>query len=576
VSAELPAAAEVAPAAPPARRTRVALVTTPPAVFSGIGDYTRHLLPYLREHCEVELFVDPAQRDRSWPGEERVRGADELAPREFDQIVYQLGNERAHAFMAPLVRALGGTVVQHDWVLFDLALTAFPALARGGLKGHALALREGGLQAARVYARNWRERRHARLRPAPVPEVAGLDGALLAGWHEPEPEGRWTADRAFVRLPARGIEEVELELHADPGRSVTVLEGVRVLASGTGELRFRPEQKDEPALCIATEGIRVGPEQRRHGDARRLGVFVRRIAWRGESSGELDLAGPCALREVPVTLSRDRFLLPLNRSIVRFADAFVAHSEYVKRRILAERNAPTPVAVVHHGSERRWRDEERRATRARLGLAGPWLDAFLVTSFGGVQPHKRVDQALRALARARSERADLRLVLAGSLSGDFDARALARSLGIEEAVHFTGFVPEELGWEWLHAGDVALNLRGPTSGGTSGGIFQAFSMGRPVIASDAAEQQELPDACVVKVPLGAGEVESLARVLVSLRDDPARRRALEAAVRRFVDEHCHWSIVAQRYAACLASFPHARSARKRLIAAARAREPRTR
>ena len=32
---------------------RIALITTPPGVRSGIGDYTRHLLPSLRERAEV-------------------------------------------------------------------------------------------------------------------------------------------------------------------------------------------------------------------------------------------------------------------------------------------------------------------------------------------------------------------------------------------------------------------------------------------------------------------------------------------------------------------------------------------
>ncbi len=550
---------------------KVALVTTPSSVRSGIGDYARHLLPYLREHCEVELFVDPTLAERGFEGE-TARGADALESRAFDQILYQLGNEQSHAFMARMVRAIGGTVMQHDWVLFDLALAAFPALARGGLKGHALALREGGLQQARAYARNWLDRRRARLHPAPPRDVEEQAGTILCGWHEPEPAGRWTADHAFVRIPCRGVEEIELELHVDSGRRVAILEGGALLARGAGSHRLRPARADEPVLRITTEGIRVGDEQRRHGDARRLGVFVRRIAWRSAAGpGELDLAAPCVLRETAVTLARDRFRLPLNRSIVRFADAFLVHSEYVKERILAERNAPTPIGVVHHGSERRWRDADRRETRARLGLSGPWLDSFLVTSFGGVQPHKRVDRALQALALARAQRGDVRMVLAGSLSGEFDPRAMVRNLRLEEAVHFTGFVPEELGWEWLHAGDLALNLRGPSSGGTSGGIFQAFSTGRPVIASDAAEQRELPDSCVVKVPLGAGEVETLARVLVELRDDPARRAQLEAAARRFVEEECHWSIVAQRYAEHLASFPRARGARRSLIATARAR-----
>jgi glycosyltransferase involved in cell wall biosynthesis len=320
-------------------------------------------------------------------------------------------------------------------------------------------------------------------------------------------------------------------------------------------------------VSLDTTGIRVTPEQRAHGDNRRLGVYVKRITWKGRGGeGEVDLEGPTALPDRPVTLSRDRFVLPLNRSVVRLADAFVVHSDYVRGRILEERNSPTPIGVLHHGAEYRMRVEDRGDTRRRMGLSQEWVDSFVVTSFGGVQPHKRIDKALAALAQARRERDDIRLILAGSLTGEFDPKAMVRHLGLEDAVHFTGFVPEEEAWDWLHAGDVALNLRGPSTGGTSGGLFQAFSVGRPVIASDAAEQKELPDSCVMKIPLGADEVPSLARTFVSLRDDPARRRELEAEVLRFVETECHWGIVARRYAEAMQKFPRARASRRGLIA----------
>ena len=83
----------------------------------------------------------------------------ELDPARCDRILYQLGNEANHAFMLPLIRAFGGTAMQHDWVLFDLAVSAFPALARGGAKGAGLALREGGGRQLRAYLGNWLDRR---------------------------------------------------------------------------------------------------------------------------------------------------------------------------------------------------------------------------------------------------------------------------------------------------------------------------------------------------------------------------------------------------------------------------------
>jgi glycosyltransferase involved in cell wall biosynthesis len=551
---------------------KLALVTTPPGIRSGIGDYTRHLLPYLREHAEVELFVAPEHAGMEWEGE-TPRSALDLRPREHDQVLYQLGNEGGHAFMVPMIRSIGGTVMQHDWVLFDLALGTYPALVRGGWKGHLLAFREGGIEQARTYARTWMRRKHERTSPVPAVDAGGLAGTLLSGWHAMEDAGRWTADHAVLRVPAEGVRSVRVELATEGGRALRLrrpadgAEAALAEAGGDHVLELGLEGADEPVLVLSTEGIAVSEEQRKHGDARRLGSFVRSVTWTdgaGEHSLDVGVQPRVPLR--PACLPDARFELPLNRSVVRFADAFLVHSEYVKQRILSDRNSATPVGVVHHGAERRWHGTERHQLRARLGLPAAWKDDFLVVSFGGVQPHKRIDQVLAAVARARAERSDVRLVLAGKWSSEeMDPPSLARALGIEDSVHFAGFVPEEQAWDLIHSGDVAINLRGPTSGGTSGGIFQSFALARAVIVTDAAEQSELPDACVVKVPLGESEVPALARTLVELRDDPARLRALEAGVRRFVDDECHWGVVAGRYAEHLGRFPRARAGKRALV-----------
>jgi glycosyltransferase involved in cell wall biosynthesis len=544
---------------------KVAFVTTPPSVRSGIGDYARHLLPYLREHCDVDVFVSSGHDEAAW-GDQRARLLDDLRPREFDQILYQLGNERAHAFMPRVIRALGGTVVQHDWVLFDMAAAAWPALARGGAKGHALALREGGLQQTQTYLRTWLARRRQRLKPLGPSDTRGLEGTWLYGWYPPEASGRWTADCAAVRVPSDDVESIRVDLHVDGGRVVQLHEGGRSHArSDPGALELRPANGQRPELTFEVSGVVITDEQRERGDVRRMGCFVRSIEYR-DSRGEhrLDLSSPCAVPAGPVELSSARFELPFNRSVVRFADAFVVHSRYVAERIRRERNAPTPLGILHHGAEVRWRTGDRREARRKLGLPEEWIDSCLVVSFGGVQPHKRIHKILHGLALARRSREDIRLVLAGTLqSGDFDPIGMARALGLEAAVRFTGFLPESQAWDWLHAGDFAINLRGPTTGGTSGGIFQAFSMGRPVIVSDAAEQRELPDAAVVRVPLGEGEVETMARELVALRDDAPRREALEAGVRRFVEEQCHWSKVARKYVEYMETFPRARASRRK-------------
>ncbi len=535
---------------------------------SGIGDYTRHLLPYLREHCDVRVFVEGEC------GEDEELAAS-LDPKEHDRILYQLGNELRHAFMPRMIRALGGTVMLHDWVLFDAALRAYPGLERGGLKGHALALREGGLAQARIYARNWLDRRHQRRTPERTPtDLARIDGVFLSGWHAAEDAGRWTGDEAWVRIPAGGVHEIAASVSSDPGRTIGVLFGERVLAQHrcTGEetgkrLEVDLGGVDEPVLGIATHPVVVTAEQRRNGDPRRLASFVEKIEWRDDDGWhELDMSLPSSRPIAPVILSRDRFRLPLNRSVVRFGDSFIVHSNYVKQRILRERNAMTPVGVLHHGAEIRWRDEDRREMRKKLGLPAEWFDGFVLVSFGGVQPHKRIDKVFAGVARARRERDDIRLVMAGGWTGEgASPQELARIHGLEGSVRVTGYLPEDDAWDWIHAGDANINLRGPTSGGTSGGIFQSLALGRAVIATDAAEQSELPDGCILKVPLEEGEVEGIGRALVELRDDPTRREDLERHARDFVEKECHWGVVAAKYAEYLEGMPPPRSKKRASI-----------
>ena len=147
---------------------RIALVTTPTRPSSPVGNRARALLPHLRERAEVELFAAEASAGEAPLGDLRALSA--LRPRSFDQIVYALGNEPEHAFMVPLVRALGGTVWLHHWVLFDLAIASYPRLLQGGLRGHWLAWREGGASAWRSY--------RAQRRGAAEPGRAGARLAL--------------------------------------------------------------------------------------------------------------------------------------------------------------------------------------------------------------------------------------------------------------------------------------------------------------------------------------------------------------------------------------------------------------
>ena len=76
-----------------------------------------------------------------------------------------------------------------------------------------------------------------------------------------------------------------------------------------------------------------------------------------------------------------------------------------------------------------------------------------------------------------------------------------------------------------------------------------------MIATDAAEQAELPDGCVPKVPLGDGEVAAVAALFVELASNSELHAQYEAAARSYVETECAWEVVAASYARKLAGFP---------------------
>lgn len=528
---------------------KVALVTTPWSSRSGIADYSRHLLPYLREGADVDVFVEVGRQGEE-SGDEPLKSVADLKPRDYDQILYQLGNEGQHAFMLPMLKGLGGTVMLHDWVLFDLAMAAHGSLRRGGLRGLQRAFREGGGREAHQY---WAQGRNGSQR------VDGLHFCL--GWHAPEEQGRWSAQVAEIALP--GAERAELDLLLPEGRRLVLSQAGRVIGKWKGPsdgwLELELDSQAQAPLRFDVSGGRRNAGD----DHRELGVFLRAGKYRcADRERVLDLRE--AATPAAEGLSAARFDLPFNRSVVRHADAFLVHSDWVGDQVLASRNAPTPISRVAHGVERRWDEVDAADAREQLKLCESWRDDFWLVSFGTLQPHKRPRILLDALAELKD--AGVRLLCVGDERADeFDLRAEVERRALKDHVHLTGWLPEDEAWRALAAGDLAINLRGPSTGGTSGGASQALSLGKPVVVSDVPEFAHLPSGAVLRLPAGPQESQRLAAMIRGLVGDSARMGQLASGARQAVDEELHWSHVARRYLEVLENFPRARASRRSLL-----------
>lgn len=129
---------------------KLALVTTPWDDPSSVAAATREVVRHLADTEQIDVFVERGREGGDYFGW-TTRTANALVPKEYDQVLYAVGNEPNCGFMAPLVRRLGGCVILHDWSLARLAWAAYPELPAGGLRGVVRALREGGPADARRY-----------------------------------------------------------------------------------------------------------------------------------------------------------------------------------------------------------------------------------------------------------------------------------------------------------------------------------------------------------------------------------------------------------------------------------------
>ena len=87
---------------------------------------------------------------------------------------------------------------------------------------------------------------------------------------------------------------------------------------------------------------------------------------------------------------------------------------------------------------------------------------------------------------------------------------------------------------YMQVADVAVNLRYPTSGETSGTLIRLLGLGKPVIVSNLGAFAEIPDGACAKVDLDEFEEDLLFEYLRRLAADEGLRRQMGENARRFV------------------------------------------
>jgi len=215
------------------------------------------------------------------------------------------------------------------------------------------------------------------------------------------------------------------------------------------------------------------------------------------------------------------FLFPASIELANRSRVVIVHNKWA-RDLLMSFDVRTAIHVVPHPHSGQAGRLSSTGGRRRAGVFG-----FLTSA-------KRGEVILEA-----AERAGIELLIVGEAAPNIDASRF----------NTTGYVSDEDFDAYYAQVDRIVNLRYPSAGETSGTLIRAFQMGKPVAVSNYAQFAELPDDCVVKIPLGEGEVDAL--VDFFKRDFDVE--AISNAQRKWLDENAALEKTVEGYVRAIAA-----------------------
>jgi glycosyltransferase involved in cell wall biosynthesis len=241
-------------------------------------------------------------------------------------------------------------------------------------------------------------------------------------------------------------------------------------------------------------------------------------------------------RQVARGLGGDLFaaMLPLNERVLEASLAVVALTRETCDRARPRMPGRPALALPLHFASPLTPAPSRDEARRSLGLPH---DLRLVTAPGLGTTAKRLDLAVRAVARLRERDLRVRLVVAGELDPAAGVREAAADAGLGEGLLVTGRLSLEDFTRHLVAADVVLALRFPSHGEMSAALVRALGLGKPALVSAGTPAGlEFPEGVVVPVTPGPTEAEELFALLQRLLGDAALRETIGGFARDYVAE----------------------------------------
>jgi glycosyltransferase involved in cell wall biosynthesis len=220
---------------------------------------------------------------------------------------------------------------------------------------------------------------------------------------------------------------------------------------------------------------------------------------------------------------RERVYYYFDKRLLARFDHAIAVSGDIRSRLIRAGARPERVSVILNGIDpqvfRRDRSQESR-WRGRFGFSEA---DTVIGAVGRLEPQKRFDLLISAVAKLRQRHPQLRLLIAGD--GSLRGKLLDQieRLNLHDACRLVGHTSDVSGLH--HAFD--LFAQASTYEGTPNAVLEAMALETPVVATDAGGTMDLvrPDVDGLIVP--AGSLAALENALEEALND--RRRSADRA-----------------------------------------------
>jgi len=241
----------------------------------------------------------------------------------------------------------------------------------------------------------------------------------------------------------------------------------------------------------------------------------------------------------------DALILPFRNSILRIGSIYVIRqanritcdAEDVKNSILdLVKMNPDDIVVFPWGVEHNIFDFSITGNDMRRELG--WEDNEIVINTRGFQPEYDPMTFVGVLPSLCHRLPDLRIVMCGTGELEQDCREFIDSHGLEEKVHFAGYVTQARLAQYYAAADIFVSSS--LTDGTAISLLEAMTMGLPVVVTEVPAIKEWIEHGYNGLLFPAGNGEMLQSSLELLIRDEGLRRECSLRNRGIALERADW------------------------------------